>query len=158
MTLQPPPPPAVAPAPEPPRPAVRAQYVWGYVGAEGEGKGDLSVLVDPATGRVVMELHGLGERLMLLEGDRASGYRLQVPRQGLDTRAADLAGLPLPFLPLVGNAEGLHRLLSEGTGPGVKVTRRDGLSPVKLRYDGRDDRGKEVQVWLDRKRWEPVKP
>lgn len=156
---QPPPPPVLpAPAPEAPRPAFRAQYAWGYAGAEGEGRGTLSLLLDPATGRLVLELHGLGERLMLLTGDRAGGYHLQVPRQGVDAQAASLAGLPLPFLPALGDAEGLHRLLTKGEGPGVKARRFDASGPRSLRYQGRDDRGGEVTVWLTRTRWEPLPP
>lgn len=137
-------------------PPIRAQYGWGYVGPEGEGKGSLSVLLEPASGRVVLEIHGLGERLVLLTGDRAGGYRVQIPRQHLDDHAATLAGLPLPFLPQVGSCEGLYRLLAEGGGPGVKVGRKDAQGPVKLSYTGKDDKGHEVMVWLNRTRWEPV--
>lgn len=153
-----PPPVLPAPAPVQPRPAIRAQYAWGYAGTEGEGRGTLSLLLDPGTGRLVLELHGLGERLMVLTGDRAGGYHLQVPRQGVDTRAGNLAGLPLPFLPLVGDADGLYRLLAEGTGPGVKARRFDAFGPRNLRYQGRDDHGGEVMVWLTRTRWEPLPP
>lgn len=153
-----PPPVLPAPAPVQPRPAIRAQYAWGYAGTEGEGRGTLSLLLDPGTGRLVMELHGLGERLMVLTGDRAGGYHLQVPRQGVDTRAGNLAGLPLPFLPLVGDADGLYLLLAEGTGPGVKARRFDAFGPRSLRYQGRDDHGGEVMVWLTRTRWEPLPP
>ncbi len=153
-----PPPVLPAPAPVQPRPAIRAQYAWGYAGTEGEGRGTLSLLLDPGTGRLVLELHGLGERLMVLTGDRAGGYHLQVPRQGVDTRAGNLAGLPLPFLPLVGDADGLYRLLAEGTGPGVKARRFDAFGPRSLRYQGRDDHGGEVMVWLTRTRWEPLPP
>ena len=137
------------------RPLLRAQYQWGYAGADGQGKGQLNVLLDPATGRAVLELHGLGERLVLLEGDSASGYRVRIPRQKIDASAATLAGIPLPFLPRLGSVDALYRLLSEGVGAGVKVTRRDQLGPVKLAYQGADDQGKEVQVWLSRTRWEP---
>lgn len=140
------------PAPQP----LRAQYGWGYAGADGEGKGTLSLLLDPATGRVVLEIHGLGERLVFLTGDRASGYRVQIPRQNVDARSASLGALPLPFLPQLGSCEGLHRLLTEGGGAGVKVTRKDAKGPVKLRYAGKDDRGREVMVWLERTRWELV--
>ena len=154
-----------APAPQPPpggagaqssTPAttLRAQYKWGYAGADGQGKGTLNILLEPGTGRTVLELMGLGERLVLLEGDAASGYRVQIPRQKVDQRTATLGAMPLPFLPQVGSPDALRRLLAQGIGPGVKVTRRDGLGPVKLRYDGRDDRNKEVTVWLERTRWE----
>jgi hypothetical protein len=147
--------PAQAAAPAAPAPAtLRAQYDWGYAGAQGQGKGTFSVLVEPATGRVVMELQGLGERLMLLQGESAGGYRVQIPRQKLDTTAATLGAVPLPFFPQLGSADALYRLLAQGEGAGVKVTRRDPDGPVKLRYQGVDERGKEVMVWLERTRWE----
>jgi len=145
------PPAAVAPAPAAP---VRAQYGWGYSGDEGEGTGTLNLLMEPGTGRLVVELHGPGERLLLLEGDRASGYRLQVPRQKLDQRAATLAELPLPFLPQVPSVEALLRLLRTGEGAGVSVLKKDATGPLKLHWRGKDHRGKDEQVWLDRKRWE----
>lgn len=148
------PPADVAPAPAAP---VRAQYGWGYSGAGGEGTGTLNLLMDPGTGRLVVELHGLGERLLLLEGDRASGYRLQVPRQKVDQRAATLAGLPLPFLPQVASVEALLRLLRNGEGPGVSVLKKDATGPRKLHWQGRDPQGKDEQVWLDRKRWDEPK-
>jgi hypothetical protein len=134
---------------------LRAQYSWGYVGAQGQGKGTCNILLEPAKGRVVLELQGLGERLMLLEGASAGGYRLQIPRQKLDTTAASLGEVPLPFFPQVASADALYRLLAQGEGAGVKVTKRDPSGPVKLRYQGVDDRGKEVMVWLERTRWEP---
>lgn len=133
---------------------LRAQYQWGYAGADGEGKGILSVLLEPASGRTILEIQGLGERLMLLEGDASAGYRVQIPRRHLDQRAPTLGAVPLPFFPQVATAATLFQLLSEGSGPGVKVTRRDPKGPVKLRYQGVDDRGKEVLVWLERTRWE----
>ena len=153
MILAPAPPALVQPAPAAP---LRAQYGWGYAGADGEGVGTLALLLDPATGRLVLELHAPGERLVLLEGDTASGYRLQVPRQKLDQRAARLADLPLPFLPAVGSVVQLDRLLRTGEGSGVTITKQDALGPVKLHWKGRDARGKDQQVWLDRKRWEPA--
>ena len=149
---------AAAPVTKAPVSVVRAEYGWGYVGADGQGKGTLNVLVEPVSGRVILELQGLGERLMLLEGSTAGGFRLQVPRQKVDQRAPALGDLPLPFLPQIGTPAGLYRLLGEGAGPGVKVTRKDAEGPVKLRYDGKDDRGREVTVWLQRKRWEREGP
>ena len=137
---------------------LRAQYAWGYSGKEGEGKGTLSVLLEPASGKVVLELHGLGERLMLLTGDQASGYRVQIPRRELDQQAAAFGALPLPFLPQLGTPEALHHLLTEGTGPGVKITKRDAKGPIKLRYSGKDEQGKSVIVWLERTLWEPTGP
>jgi hypothetical protein len=147
--------PAAAAEPAPaPKPALRAQYRWGYAGADGQGKGILSVALDPATGRTVLELQGLGERLMLLEGDSASGYRVRIPRQNLDEQAATLAAVPLPFFPQLGGPDALYRMLAEGTGSGVKVTSRDAQGPMKLRYQGADDKGREVMVWLERTRWD----
>ncbi|WP_243300593.1 hypothetical protein [Geothrix oryzisoli] len=148
------PPAAAAPAPAVP---VRAQYGWGYSGAGGEGTGTLNLLMEPASGHLVAELHGLGERLLLLEGDRASGYRLQVPRQKVDQRAATLAELPLPFLPQVASVEALLRLLRDGEGPGVSILKKDALGPLKLHWQGRDPQGKDEQVWLSRKRWDGPK-
>lgn len=136
---------------------IRAQYSWGYLGNDGEGKGTLAVLVDAATGHVVLELHGVGERLMLLEGDRAKGYRVQIPRQSLDETAPVFGDLPLPFLPQIRTPEGLRDLIASGIGPGVKVTKQDAKGPVKLKYQGKDDRGKEVQVWLTRNRIDTAK-
>jgi hypothetical protein len=145
------PPALAAPAPVAP---IRAQYGWGYAGPDGEGVGTLSLLMEPASGRLILELHAPGERLVLLEGDGASGYRLQVPRQKIDQRAASLSQLPLPFLPQVPSVAALLRLLRTGEGTGVSVTRKDARGPLKLHWQGKDPRGKDEQVWLDRKRWE----
>jgi len=158
QTPAPPPPPAETPRAEAAPVSLRAQYGWGYVGRDGQGKGTLSVLIEPASGRTILELQGLGERLMLLEGSDAEGFRLQIPRQQVDQRAPSLAAVPLPFFPVLRSPAGLYRLLTEGAGPGVTVTRKDALGPVKLRYDGKDDRGREVTVWLQRTRWEPSRP
>jgi hypothetical protein len=113
--------------------------------------------MEPASGRLVLELHAPGERLLLLEGDGASGYRLQVPRQKLDQHAMSLSQLPLPFLPQVPSVEALLRLLRTGEGAGVSVTKKDARGPLKLHWQGKDARGKDEQVWLDRKRWEEGK-
>ena len=51
------PPPILTPAPAIP---VRAQYGWGYAGPEGEGVGTLSLLMEPISGRLVLELHAPG--------------------------------------------------------------------------------------------------
>jgi len=144
------------PAETSPAAPLRAQYGWGYAGADGEGKGTLSVLIEPGSGKVVLEIHGLGERLVLLSGDRAGGYRVQIPRRELDEKAMSLAALPLPFLPQLATSEGLYGLLTEGRGSGVKVTKKDAKGPVKLRYTGKDEKGREVMVWLERTRWEPL--
>jgi hypothetical protein len=148
------PPPVSAPAPVTP---IRAQYGWGYAGPDGEGVGTLSLLMEPASGRLVLELHAPGERLLLLEGDGASGYRLQAPRQKLDQRAMSLSQLPLPFLPQVPSVAALLHLLRTGEGTGVSVTKKDAQGPLKLHWQGKDARGKDEQVWLDRKRWEEGK-
>jgi hypothetical protein len=155
MLQIPPPVPAVA-APAPAAP-IRAQFGWGYAGPEGEGVGTLSLLMEAASGRLILELHAPGERLLLLEGDGATGYRLQVPRQKVDQRAATLAQLPLPFLPQVPSVAALLRLLRTGEGAGVSVTKKDAQGPLKLHWQGKDPRGKDEQVWLERKRWEEGK-
>jgi len=143
---------AQVPLPEPR--LLRAQYSWGYVGRDGEGQGTLSVLLEPAAGRVVLELHGLGERLCLLSGS-AGAYHLQIPRNQTDKTVPDFGSLPLPFLPQLGDVGALMRLLTKGQGPGVKVTASDAKGPRKLKYAGKDQGGNEVLVWLERKRWEP---
>ncbi len=148
------PPPVTAPAPATP---IRAQYGWGYAGPDGEGVGTLSLLLEATSGRLVIELHAPGERLLLLEGDRASGYRLQVPRQKVDQRASSLAQIPLPFLPQISSVEALLHLLRTGEGPGVAVLKKDAQGPLKLHWRGKDPRGKDEQVWLDRKRWEEAR-
>jgi hypothetical protein len=149
-----------APAAEPPvQPAlIKAQYDWGYVGADGEGKGTFTALVDPGKGRVVLEIHGLGERLVLLQGDAETGYRIQIPRQKLDRTVKSLVDLPVPFLPKLGSPGALQRLLEKGEGPGVKIGSLDALGPKKLRYQGQDEQGNDVMVWLTRTRWERQGP
>lgn len=137
---------------------LKAQYEWGYVGADGEGKGTLSALLDTVKGKVVLELHGLGERLVLLQGDAESGYRLQIPRQKLDRTVKSLGELPVPFLPKLGSPDALLRLFEKGEGPGVKVGNQDSLGPKKLRYQGKDEQGNDVMVWLTRTRWERSTP
>lgn len=136
---------------------IKAQYDWGYATPDGQGKGTLALLLDTADGRLILELQGLGERLLLLDGNAREGYHLLIPRRQVDLRSASLGALPLPFLPKLGSAEALHKLLTLGQGPGVKVTKKDKDGPVKLRYEGLDEGGKEVTVWLTRTRWEPVK-
>jgi hypothetical protein len=138
-------------------PAFRAQYSWGYASPSGEGKGVLAVLVEPSSGKIIIELHTLGERLMLLEGDASSGYRVQIPRERIDERADSLEGLAIPFLPVLQDADGLARMLAKGTGPGVKASRKDAKGPKRLRWDGKDSQNKECTVWLKRTRFEAVK-
>jgi hypothetical protein len=144
----------VAPATAAP---IRAQYGWGYAGPDGEGVGTLSLLMEANRGRLILELHAPGERLLLLEGDAASGYRLQVPRRQVDQRAAYLSQLSLPFLPQVLSVEGLLHLLRTGEGAGVSVQKKDAQGPLKLHWQGKDPKGRDEQVWLDRKRWEEGK-
>ena len=139
----------------PPSSPLKARYDWGYLGADGEGRGTFDVLVDPASGRLVLELHGLGERMVLLQGDAAQGYRLQIPRHKVDQLEHSLKDLDLPFLPQLGSVEALLKLLRQGLGPGVRVTKQDALGPKKMRYEGKDPEGKAVKVWLSRERFEP---
>jgi hypothetical protein len=143
---------------QPGQAALKAQYKWGYLGPEGQGHGTMSVLVAEPSEQVVIELQGMGERIMLLSGDRTSGYRLQIPRQGVDLQRPDLAALPMPLLPEVENAKGLENLLRQGTTPGVSVTNRDSEGPIKLHYSGKNGKGEEVEVWLTRTRWEKKPP
>lgn len=138
-----------------PAQGLKARYDWGYVGRDGEGRGTLDVLIQPNSGRVILELHGLGERLVLLQGNAAQGYRLQIPRHEIDQTEASLRSLDLPFLPQLGSIEALARLFTEGAGPGVSVTKKDAQGPLKLRYEGKDPDGKAVKVWLTRLRFEP---
>lgn len=134
---------------------LKARYDWGYLGSDGEGRGTFDVLVERASGRVVLELHGLGERMVFLQGDSSQGYRLQIPRHKVDQVEASLKDLDLPFLPQLGSVEALLRLLREGVGPGVSLTKRDAQGPLKMRYEGKDPAGKAVKVWLTRQRFEP---
>jgi len=143
---------AVAPPVQPL--TLKAQYDWGYVGADGEGKGTFSALLEPGKGKVVLELHGLGERLVLLQGDAESGYRILIPRQKLDRTVKSIGEVPVPFLPKLGSPAALQLLLEKGEGPGVKVSSQDALGPKKLRYQGKDEQGNDVMVWLTRTRWE----
>lgn len=139
----------------PPTAPLKARYDWGYLGADGEGRGTLDVLLEAGSGQVVLELHGLGERILLLQGDATKGYRLQVPRRNVDQVEPSFRNLDLPFLPQLGSVQALLQLLRAGAGPGVAVAKRDALGPLKLRYEGKDPEGKAVKVWLTRKRFEP---
>ena len=141
----------------PPSAPLKARYDWGYLGADGEGRGTFDVLVEPDSGRLVLELHGLGERMVLLQGNAASGYRLQIPRHKVDQLEPSLKDLDLPFLPQLGSVEALLKLLRQGVGPGVSVTQQDAQGPKKMRYEGKDPDGKTVKVWLSRERFEPGK-
>lgn len=139
----------------PPASPLKARYDWGYIGADGEGRGTLDLLLERHSGQVILELHGLGERILLLQGDAAEGYRLQIPRRNVDQVEPSFRNLDLPFLPQLGSVQALLQLLQEGVGPGVAVTKRDSIGPLKLRYAGKDPEGKTVKVWLTRKRFDP---
>jgi len=142
---------------EQPKPhTFRAMYDWGFASPSGEGKGTLAVMVDTSNGKTVIELHALGERLMLLEGDSESGYRVQIPRNGVDERGPTLASLPIPFLPALKDADGLAKLLTTGAGPSVKASRKDANGPRQLRWDGKDEKGESCTVWLKRTRFETL--
>jgi hypothetical protein len=136
--------------------AFRAIYDWGFASPSGEGKGTLVVLVDLSNDKIIIELHALSERLMLLDGNKESGYRVQIPRNGIDERSPSLGGLPIPFLPALNDAAGLARLLTQGAGPGVKSSSKDANGPKKLRWDGKDDRKEPCTVWLTRTRFEKL--
>ena len=140
------------------RAAIKAQYKWGYVGPEGQGKGLMNVLVEVSTGQVVLELQGLGERMMLLSGDRANGYRVQIPRNGVDQNSLNIESLPLPFLPNLRSVQGLENLLRKGTSQGVDIAKRDSHGPIKLHYLGKNEHGKEIEIWLDRTHWSETDP
>jgi len=75
----------------------------------------------------------------------------------VDQRATYLSELALPFLPQVLSVEGLLHLLRTGEGAGVTVQKKDAQGPLKLHWQGRDPKGRDEQVWLDRKRWEEGK-
>lgn len=133
---------------------LRAQYAWGYSGFDGQGKGDLSLLIEPQNGRLIAEIHGMGERLAMIEGNKAQGYNLQIPRQSIDKKGLSFSDLPLPLLSRLGDVDGLYRFLQCGVFEGVKVTRKDAQGPLKMRYRGYDDKKREYMVWLERTRFE----
>jgi hypothetical protein len=146
--------PALAAQPQPQ--AFRAMYDWGFSSPSGEGKGTLAVLVDTSIGKVVVELHAIGERLVLLEGDGERGYRLLIPRNGIDESSPALGDLHIPFLPTLNDTADLVRLLLDGAGPGIKASRRDSKGPKRLRWDGKDHRNEPCTVWLKRTRFEAL--
>jgi hypothetical protein len=136
--------------------AFRAIYDWGFASPSGEGNGTLAVLIDLSNDKVIIELHALSERMMLLEGNKEAGYRIQIPKNDIDERSASLGGLPIPFLPELNDADGLARLLTQGKGPGVKSSRKDANGPKRLRWDGKDDSKEQCTVWLTRTRFETL--
>ena len=148
-------PPAI-PAPAPlPFASLRAEYKWSFRGAKESGGGTLVTLLEPASGRFVLEVFSYGERLALVDGDAAAGYRILLPKQSVDRTVPTLEDLPLPFLPQAGSVDALARALALGEGDGLSVVQRDGLGPVKLRFEGRDEDGAAIEVQLIRKQWKP---
>ena len=151
------PPAQLASAPEAPLPfaSLKAQYKWSFRGATGSGSGTLALSLEPASGKLVLEVFSYGERIALVDGDDATGYQLVLPKEQVNRTVPTLAELPLPFLPQAGSVEALARALA--LGEGLSVKKRDALGPVKLRYAGQDNEGKPVEIQLTRKRWEPQK-
>ena len=150
-------PPALeAPAPLP-FASLRAEYKWSFRGAQESGSGSLVLLLEPASGKLVLEVFSYGERLALVDGDAAAGYQVVLPRQNLNRTVPTLAELPLPFLPQAGSAETLARALATGEGEGLAVEARDAQGPRKLRFHGQDDAGAAIEVQLTRKQWKPAR-
>ena len=152
--------PAQAPTvPESPLPfaSLKAEYKWSFRGATDSGSGTLALRLEPASGKLVLEVFSFGDRLALVDGDRAGGYQIVLPKEHVNRTVPLIADLPLPFLPQAGSVEALARALADGEGENLTVEKRDPQGPVKLRYTGRDSAGKPVEVQLIRKRWEPVK-
>lgn len=135
-------------------PLLRARYQWSYVGINNreKGSGVLDVLVDPDRSRVVLELYSFGERLVLLDGDDNRGYRLCIPRYGINQKVSTLSMVPIPIFSNMVSPDAFYQLLVNGSGEGVKVINRDVNGPVKLQYSGFDENG-SVIVRLKRIRW-----
>lgn len=133
---------------------LKAQYSWEYAGADGQGKGTVNLMLNPGNKSLILELFGLGERIALISGDVIGGYRVQIPRKSVDVTSQSLGDISLPFLSKFGSVEKLYKFLLDGDFPGVKVTKKDNSGPVKLKYTGSNEHGKEYQVWLKRERWE----
>ena len=151
-------PPAIqAPAKPLPFASLKAEYKWSFRGAADSGSGTLALRLEPASGKLVLEVFSFGDRLALVDGDSADGYQVVLPKEQVNRTVPGLADLPLPFLPQSGSVEALARALADGEGEGLSVEKRDTRGPVKLRYTGRDNAGRPVEVQLIRKRWEPVK-
>lgn len=157
-------PPALqSPAPPSPGPgalpfaSVKAQYKWSFKGADGSGSGTLAMLMEPGSGKLVLEIFSYGDRLALVDGDTATGYQYVLPKQQVNRTVPTLADLPLPLLPQVGSVEALARALALGESEGLVVDTRDALGPLKLSYTGQDEAGKPIEVRLTRKRWQPLK-
>ena len=155
-------PPAIqAPALEPEAPlpftSLKAQYKWSFRGAKDSGSGSLALRLEPAGGKLVLEVFTYGDRLALVDGDSEGGYQLVLPKENVNRTVPTLTELPLPFLPQAGSVEALARALALGEGEGLSVEKRDAQGPVRLRYAGRDSEGNPVEVQLTRKRWEPAK-
>ncbi|HTL98456.1 MAG TPA: hypothetical protein VL181_06585 [Holophagaceae bacterium] len=150
---------AQLPAPEPPKAlpfaSLRAEYKWSLRGAKDGGSGTLVVLLQPASGKLVLEVFTFGERLALVDGDAAAGYQVVLPKEQVDRTVAGLADLPLPFLPQTGSVDSLARALAFGEGRGITVRQRDNLGPSRLAYEGLAEDGSALEVELIRKRWLP---
>ncbi len=146
-----------APSPSLPFASVKAQYKWSFKGADGNGGGTLALILEPGSGKLVLEIFSYGDRLALVDGDSASGYQYVLPKQQVNRTVPTLSDLPLPLLPQAGSVEALARALALGEGEGLTVDKRDALGPLKLSYTGQDDAGKPIEVHLTRKRWEPAK-
>ena len=156
MILFPPALQAQAPAPLP-FASLRAEYKWSFRGAKESGSGNLVLLLEPASGRLVLEVFSYGERLALVDGDAAGGYQIVLPKQDVNRTVPTLADLPLPFLPQTGSAEKLARALASGEGEGLSVSERDAAGPRRLSFQGQDDAGASIEVQLIRKQWKPAK-
>lgn len=135
--------------------SLKAEYKWSIRAAAESGSGTLALRLEPASGKLVLEVFSFGDRLALVDGDRQGGYQIVLPKQQVNRTVPLLADLPLPFLPQTGSVEALARALADGEG--LTVEKRDPQGPVKLRYTGRDSAGTPVEVQLTRKRWEPAK-
>ena len=146
-------------SPEPIKPlpfrALRAEYKWSIRRAKESGGGTLTLLIEPATGKLVLEVFSYGDRLALVDGDASAGYQVVLPKEQVNRTVPGLADLPLPFLPQAGSVEALARALAFGEGSGVTVEKRDDLGPVKLGYQGLSEDGSAMEVHLIRKRWAP---
>lgn len=151
------PPAQIAPEVPPAFTSLKAEYKWSFRGATGSGSGSLALSLEPASGKLVLEVFSYGERLALVDGDRAGGYQVVLPKEQVDRTVPTLADLPLPFLPQAGSVEALAKVLATGEGPDIAVEQRDARGPLKLRFQGRDTAGQMLEVRLTRKRWEPVK-